>query len=375
MNQKDKFKFLLELNHKALCILGASGTGKSAIVAEIAKEKGWNFIDIRMIGEDHAEANGYPFRTKTMLNGKDTDVMKKAIPEWAYLANQGKCIVCFDEFNRALKETMDGMLQVIYDRRIGYDFKFNDNVHFVLIGNLGEEDECDVNVFDRAVLGRMHIEKHNLTLKEWVDNFAKENVNSHIIEFLDKYPDYFYKINAKTDVYAYASPRNWHSLSKLIGGKDNMSIPNIMNLIENFGNGEIGYSSSLKFSEYLKEINVFNIYDVLDNFDVMKTKFKKMNRSKMNELIKELEKVEVGELNDTQYENLIKFLKIIDIDELTAYISYIVENKTELDDAAENVIEEKISDNVLKLLKEFKNIIIILKERNDSETETAEGNQ
>jgi ABC-type cobalamin/Fe3+-siderophores transport system ATPase subunit len=355
MLMKDKFKFLIKLNHKALCILGSSGSGKSAIVKEIADDLGWNFIDIRMIGEDHAEANGYPFRTQKEFDKRNIEVMKKAVPEWAYMANQKECIVCFDEFNRALKETMDGLLQVIHDRRIGYEFNFNDNVHFVLIGNLGEEDECDVNMFDRAVLGRLHIEKHNLSLSEWKENFAIKKVNSYIISFLDSNPDFFYKINAN-DKYAYASPRSWDSLSRLLG-KDNSNIADMLEKMENFGVGEIG-GTAADFMNYLREIDKFNINDILDNFEKMNSAIKNMNRGKQNSLLKELEKVNIDKLTEIQFKNLIKFLKIVDPDELTAYISYVVDTLVLLDDKSEKL--EGLSDNLNKLRKTFESITNML---------------
>ncbi|MGA2435547.1 MAG: ATP-binding protein [Bryobacteraceae bacterium] len=361
---KDKFAHLIKLNHKALCILGASGSGKSAIIKEIADDFGWNFIDIRMIGEDHAEANGYPFRTQKEFDKKNIEVMKKAIPEWAYMANQGECIVCFDEFNRALKETMDGLLQVIHDRRIGYEFKFNSNVHFVLIGNLGEEDECDVNTFDRAVLGRLHVEKHTLTFAEWKKNFAEKNVNQYIINFLETYPEFFYKIHTN-DKYAYASPRSWDSLSRLLG-KDNTDVRDLMHLMENFGLGEIG-SSTVEFTNFLKESDNFNIQDVLNDFAGMKKKIEQMNRGKQNALLKELEKVELDKLTGDQYKNLIKLLKLVDPDELTSYISYVVDNLLQLDDKAENLLP--MSDNLKNLLKTFKSISSLLENKDEEKKE------
>ena len=186
-----------------LFLMSEPGIAKSATLRDLAEKiihiptgKNLQYLDLRLAMLDETDVGLFPDKgTATVtINGEKVEktVLDHIAPRWAYLSNEVPTLIHFEELNRAPLAVRNAALQILLEREIGYDFKFNNSVFMVSTGNLGEEDGTDVEEFDSALNGRLIHYKHTLSLDEWIKYYANDNVNSSIINYLQKHIDKFY---------------------------------------------------------------------------------------------------------------------------------------------------------------------------------------
>ncbi len=344
MFQIDKYKMLLKNGVRTLNVIDKPGTGKSSIFRQITEDESWNYLPLYISNDDYTDIGGFPIN---VYNPKfKVKVLKKSIPEWAMIANEGPSLVVFEEWNRAPLENINAIFPIILERRIGYSFFFKPFVRFAMTGNLGgKEDGCDVNEFDRATKGRIITIRHNLTIEEWDKNFAEKKINIYIRNFIKSKNQYFYYIGAN-DNWNYASPRSWEALSEYIG-KDNNDIKNVLEISNLIGYDIIG-STAYVFTKYLEESSRINIYDVINNYKNLSKE--NINRCKISDLLKELETVNTSEIDLKCIDNVIYFLKDIDKDERLSYLKFASDNLLKEDMNGEYILNKYL----LRIGKTFK---------------------
>ena len=92
-----------------LHIWGACGVGKSQIVAQVASDLGWQFLDIRAVQLDPVDLRGLPRISADQA-------------EWVppkFLPTSGEGILFLDELTSAPQMTQAGCYQLVLDRRLG----------------------------------------------------------------------------------------------------------------------------------------------------------------------------------------------------------------------------------------------------------------
>jgi hypothetical protein len=303
-----------------LFVKGKPGIGKTAIFRHLAMHKGLNYIDLRLSMCDECDL-GRPVEAEY----KGQKCQDTVVPVWALKANEEPTLICFDELNRAKKEVRDSALQILLEREIGTDFKFNDNVYIVALGNLGEEDGTDVEEFDSALNNRAIHDTLELTVPEWVENYADENVHPLIVQHVTNNPEEFYK-NPEGDTPAYASPRSWDHLSAYIIQQVGMTATakEVLPVVEKVGHMFVGPMYS-RLVRYLKEVQVVTAEDVLNDFGKAKKHIEGLNRDIKNEILANIKEYKINDMSATQYKNLVKFLKIISEDECVSYILHVLD--------------------------------------------------
>jgi MoxR-like ATPase len=158
---KEKMNLLTEKERKYFSIMWAKygvlnitskpGVAKSAIGRSIAEKMGFRYMDIRLSMVDETDVGLYP-------NVSDIDGIKCldfVVPRWAIESNKQPTIIHFEELNRASQQVRNAALQILLERQIGTEFRFNDNVLMMSSGNLGDEDGTDVEEFDSALNNRL----------------------------------------------------------------------------------------------------------------------------------------------------------------------------------------------------------------------------
>ncbi len=301
---------------------------------------------------DETEVAGMP-KTKE-IDG--VDVMYYAVPQYAVEANKKPTLIVFDEINRALLPVRNAALQILNERQIGSTFNFNENVYMVALGNLGDEDGTEVEEFDTALNGRLIHYKYELTIPEWVDNFARENVIPEIVSFIEANPQHFNRIKAEKEgvvqTGAYASPRTWTFLSDSIVsiyGKG-ASPADYMSFVTQMGLSYIG-TTVTKFQSYLRDLSTLNVNDIINDYAKHKDAVAKFNRDRKSDILNELKKFEVKKLNKKQLSNVASFVKTLDEDEQVAYLNFLID-----EDAQIVVSDIKKNEKIKDFLRPFKGI-------------------
>lgn len=331
-----------------LYIQSKPGIAKSAISRAIATKMGYHYLDLRLSMLDETDVGLYP-NVDTIDGVKCLDFV---VPRWAIEANKRPTIVHFEEMNRASLQVRNAALQILLERSIGVNFKFNDNVLMMSSGNLGDEDGTDVEEFDNALNNRLVHYKHTLSVAEWYEDFAKENVHNVVTSYIQAYPDRLYQ-DPNDNTKAYATPRSWTFLSDFIiknFGKE-ASPRTFIPALQEIAHGFIG-NGAQRFLQYCHEMVNITIRDIIDRYDEVKSELTKYNRDKNSELVQSLKKIDIQTLTKKQSANVVAFLKTISDDELTGYLIYLLDQPID----------------VLKIkpfLSEFKDILTVIQGIND----------
>ena len=334
-------------------ITSKPGIAKSAIAREIADKMGFKYLDIRLSMVDETDVGLYPNITTVDNAGEMVKCLDFVVPRWAIEANKQPTIIHFEELNRAQLPVRNAALQILLERQIGTEFKFNHTVLMMASGNLGDEDGTDVEEFDNALNNRLIHFNHTLGADEWIDGFAKENCHSSIVSFIKAYPEKLYQ-NPTENSKAYATPRSWRFLSDFITmnfGKD-ASPREFLPTLQEVAHGYIG-NGAQRFLQYCQEMVNITIQDIIDRFDKVEKELDKYNRDKNSELIQSLKEYDIKKLSDKQLDNVTKFLKRVGQDELTAYLLHVLDNVPDVSDP-----------KIKKFMQTFKDVLVNIKRIN-----------
>jgi hypothetical protein len=321
-----KYFTVMWAKYGVLNITSKPGVAKSAIGRSIAEKMGFRYMDIRLSMVDETDVGLYPSINEVEVDGNLVKCLDFVVPRWAIESNKQPTIIHFEELNRASQQVRNAALQILLERQIGTDFKFNNNVLMMSSGNLGDEDGTDVEEFDSALNNRLVHINHTLGVDEWIKDFSNDNCHKLITSFIKAHPEQMYK-DPTENVKGYATPRSWTMLSKFITENWGMdaSPKEFLPLLKEVASGYIG-QSAVKFVQYCEDMLNISIQDVLNNYDGIKKELEKYNRDKNSELIQSLKEIDITKLSKKQLDNVVKFLENVGDDEKTAYLLYILDN-------------------------------------------------
>ena len=322
---EEKYARLMMSQNGVPYIKGRPGEAKSAIVRSIAKKLDMQFFDLRLAEMDETEIGSYP--KERMDESTNVDYLDYIVPRWAIKSNEQPTILIFEEINRAPQMILNAALKILFEREVGSNYKLNDNVYMVATGNLGDEDGTFVNELDSALNNRLIHVNHQMTVKGWTEAFAKENVISDIVDFLNSNPASYYATSIDENdniAEAYATPRSWTMLSDNIKANfgDNPNPKDYTNYIIEVGSSFVGPEIS-KFLTYLQEISQISMEDIISDFKKYENDISSMSRSRKSGLIEQLKTMNIIDFDSNQYNNLVSFLNEIHEDERTAYLKHV----------------------------------------------------
>jgi hypothetical protein len=352
---------IIKSNGAVLFVQGPAGTGKSAMFSNLAEILGMNYIDLRLATLDETDLGTYPSKEPYIgADGLSHNYVEHLPPHWAILSNDRPTLIHMEELNRTNSITKrNAALQILNEKAIGHNFKFNENVFFVGSGNLGVEDGNEVDEFDNALINRLCIIEHRLTVQEWVDFYAiPNNIHPIIISMLLNHTEHFnnptktYNITESKDIQSqcFPSPRSWTNLDKFIR-VNNIDLTDNADLdkLNRVSNGTIGKVSTIFFIQYIRDSIKINFNTILDDFEACQKDIKKMDRPKISSLINDmrinlLEKTGVGyktkifnlDFPESKFQNLVNFLKL-----------------AQQDRKRNGAIEHGCEDEVSNILSEF----------------------
>ncbi len=218
---------------------GAPGIGKSSIVKSIAKERGLEFIDLRLALMDPTDLKGIPFYDK------ESHTALWAPP--AFLPKSGEGILFLDELNSAPPAVQSSAYQLILDRRVG-EYKLPDGWAIVAAGNRDG---------DRGVTYRMpaplanrfvHFEME-VSVEDWRDWAYKTQLDTRIIAYISYKNEHLFTFDAKSDAKSFATPRSWEYVGNILKSKMPESL-----LLQSIS-GAVGSEVAVGFLSFAKVMN------------------------------------------------------------------------------------------------------------------------
>ncbi|MFT5661144.1 MAG: hypothetical protein ACI9TV_001790 [Sulfurimonas sp.] len=221
-----------------LFIHGSPGIGKSYIVADVAKKKGLELVDVRLSQMDPVDLRGVP-------SIKDDQTLWMP-PVFFPKDKNSSGILFLDELNSAPPSVQAAIYQLVLDRKMG-EYELPKGWRIICAGN---------RVSDRGVVFRLPsplvnrmVHLHVQARFEDFKIFAlKENLHHFVIGFLGFRPDLLSTEPLIEDDAnpAFATPRAYYMLSNIL--KTKQDITTLTPIIY----GTIGYSSGIEFTSYVK---------------------------------------------------------------------------------------------------------------------------
>lgn len=187
---------------------GPPGIGKSSIVAQIARERGIAFIDLRLSLLDPTDLRGIPF-----FNANDNSAV------WAPASflpdgSTPEGILFLDELNTAAPMVQASAYQLILDRKIG-EYTLPEGWSIIAAGNR-ESDQGVVFRMAAPLANRfVHLEMET-SVEDW-QSWAKESgIDATIIAFISYRPDALFTFHTSEGNKAFATPRTWAYVNEIL---------------------------------------------------------------------------------------------------------------------------------------------------------------
>lgn len=327
---------------------GIPGIAKSATFRTIAKKMNLSYIDFRATTIDETDLGVYPVVSD--YNG--FKVVEHAVPGWAIRANEKPTLIHFEELNRCTSNIRNAILGILLERIIGTNFTFNEHVYMVASGNPVCDYDQDVEEFGFALRNRLIPIQFTLTLSEWKNEFAKENVVNEVIGFLNAKPDFFGNTKHQMEKFIgeneeqYPSPRSWTFLSDYFKGFENDKVRKEamkdINTIKNY----VGQIAGTAFVAWINEFFKVSVEDVLKGKVDIST-LDVMTVQRITEEFQETKKLH--ELTTAQLKNWKTFISHMSDEIRAAHIVFLMSNINKLSEIDKN----KYFDT----LKEYKKLI------------------
>ncbi len=189
-----------------LHIWGTCGVGKSQIVAQVASDLGWQFLDIRAVQLDPVDLRGLPRISADQA-------------EWVppkFLPISGKGILFLDELTAAPQMTQAGCYQLVLDRKLG-EYHLPDGWVVVAAGNPASERGVHFSM-PRPLRNRFVHLSLEPDFEDWCQWAVRDGLRPEIIAFLRFKPALLHDANATLDVNAWPTPRSWEMASNVLSG-------------------------------------------------------------------------------------------------------------------------------------------------------------
>jgi len=251
--------YLIDANQPVM-LHGSPGVGKSDVVRQVAKQRGIELIDLRLSQLDPVDLRGVP--------SVDT---KKHITSWNtpnFLPTDGKGILFLDEINSAAQATQAAAYQLVLDRKLG-DYVMPPGWAIIAAGNRST-DRAIVNQMSTALKNRFTHLNYEVSNDDWCDWALRNNIAVEVLGFIRFRPMLLNEFEQRNeskeekervqrlkDAQAFATPRSWHFLSKLVGQKPPAEIE------YELYSGIVGEGAAAEFMGYLK------YYRDLPNLDAL----------------------------------------------------------------------------------------------------------
>lgn len=190
---------------------GPPGVGKSSIIRQIATERGWGFVDLRLLLLNPIDLRGIPYPNR---DTRQADWLAPSfLPNVERDGVEG--IILFDEITSAPRAVQAAAYQLILDRRIG-EYVLPEGWRQVAAGNRAE-DKGVSNRMPAPLANRMIHFELTCSLEDWKCWAIPIGIDYRVVSFLNFRPELLYKFpNQASEIKAFPSPRSWEFVHKIL---------------------------------------------------------------------------------------------------------------------------------------------------------------
>lgn len=279
---------------QALLFYGEKGTGKSEVIANVAKESGMKYC-VFFLGEMQDAGDMIGLMVPDMKTNRSIHLT----PDW-FPEGDEPVLFHLDEINRAKPELFGTINNLVLRGELnGKKLPAGSRI-IATINPPDDTGSYDVEEMDEALISRFNVYEWNMTYDDWRPWAKKNKVSEYVIGYLDKNPDHLHKmIGVKTDKKGSGSTRDWKSTDcrawKRVSdymNKNNGLEKSDWDFVRSTISGIIGISAATSFMNYVKDTKRgIDVTDIL-------TPAKGTNHEEIFQKIAEMEVQEQGLLNN-----------------------------------------------------------------------------
>ncbi len=232
-------------------VWGSPGIGKSSIIKQIAKDKGLEFVDLRLSLLDPTDLKGIPFFDK------ENNEAVWASPNFLPKVPHSKGILFLDEINTAPPSVQASAYQLVLDRKVG-DYELPKGWSIVAAGN-NESDRGVVYRMPPPLANRFVHLSMEVSFEDWKSWAYANEIDSSIIAFLHYDSTKLFDFDPSKNQKSFPTPRSWEYVDKILASGIERSL-----LLETMS-GAIGSESATAFISFRKVMNRLPDIDKLLN--------------------------------------------------------------------------------------------------------------
>ena len=313
----------------SIMLWGPPGVGKSQSVRQIAKVikektgKEVNIIDVRLLLFNPIDLRGIPTTDKEKQNAIWLKPKIFDIDESEEVVN----ILFLDEISSCTPAVQAAAYQITLDRTIG-EHKLPDNCIVIAAGNR-MNDKSVVSKMPKALANRlMHIEVE-IDIDSWLKWAKENNINDIVIKFISDNKNSLMLDNQFNDNLAYATPRTWEMVSKLLNNVKKLNYS-----LEPLISGLVGKDIALEFMRY---IIVNGDIPSVENIFEGKAKYEEMTEMQ-NEVLKNviINHSKLEKNNIEKIKNSVRYILQMPYD----YALFILKHYAKLSDEIKKAIDD-----------------------------------
>lgn len=335
-------------------IWGHAGIGKTEVVRQFAKDKGYHFFPFYLGAmSDVGDILGLADFVKDETG--NSVATRFSPPEWLVKAIQycndnpeSGAVIFLDEFNRARRDILNGMFSFALDKTF-HTIKLPKNCHVIAAGNPPTNEYFTTDVNETALMARFVHIKLEPTFDEWVKYAEKKEIESTLIGFLKGQPELLEQKHTDFQLPVKVDRRAYERLDRLF------KLDTPKHLLEQLMHGIIGVERTVAYLTYLQKAdkplkgkaildpkNRSLLEKWSDPSNVMSSLLNLTMENLEKHILKETEKSD--KLSDIDKVNLLGILELIPLDISFPFISNMVKNDNILfrEFSSDPLYEEKI---------------------------------
>jgi hypothetical protein len=242
-----------------LMIWGQPGIGKSDIVADAARAAGRPLIDIRLPLMEPTDMRGIPYLADIKVTNAQGEVMRDdtGVPitqkefRWSPPSDLptdalSNALIFFDEISAAPPSVQAATYQITLNRRIG-TYRLPENAVMVAAGNRVRDKGVAYNMPTPLANRFTHVTLE-ANVDDWKDWAIANKVNQDVVGYLSFQPQDLNNFNPSQEGYAFATPRTWSFVSRLLNDSSKLDPRTLSDLVR----GTVGDAAGIKFLTYRK---------------------------------------------------------------------------------------------------------------------------
>lgn len=234
-------------------IWGSPGCGKSSVVRSVCKDRGIDFIDVRLTQMEPCDIKGLP------VPNRETNTMDWFVNgSWPRKAD-GKGIIFLDELSSADRSIACAAYELVLDRRLGKLYSVPPGYLIVAAGNK-VTDRAIANTISSALANRfMHVELKDDS-ETWLTWGRNNNIHPAVLGYIAYKPSMLFSTDGENLSRGWPTPRSWERVSQLCHMYNDKSD----SLLRKMVYGTVGNGAGCEFMEFYKTSSEFdNILDIM----------------------------------------------------------------------------------------------------------------